>query len=99
MTMADTPVALCEYYGSPELAHYIQHNHLMSVSGDDDNNSNITVTGQVDHNNTNTHVKLEDSVIVESVINKNENCSNKVENSKSNNKRNHHNNIGCCNIV
>jgi hypothetical protein len=22
--------------GSPELAHYIQHNHLMSVSGDDD---------------------------------------------------------------
>jgi ankyrin repeat protein len=24
-----TPVAVCEYYGSPELAHYIQHNHLM----------------------------------------------------------------------
>jgi hypothetical protein len=36
MTMVDTPVAVCEYCGSPELAHYIQHNHLMYVSGDDE---------------------------------------------------------------
>jgi hypothetical protein len=33
-----TPVAQCEYGGSPELAHYIQHNHPISVSGDGDNN-------------------------------------------------------------
>jgi hypothetical protein len=51
-----TPVALCEYWGSPELAHYIQHNHPMSVSGEDDNDSNITVSGQADHNNTHTQV-------------------------------------------
>jgi ankyrin repeat protein len=78
----DTPVDACEYCGSPELAYYIKHNHLMSVSGDDDNNSNITASGQVDHNNTHTQVTLEDSVIVEPVNNKNENRANKVENSK-----------------
>jgi hypothetical protein len=47
-----TPVAVCKYWGSPELAHYIQHNHLMSVCGDDDNISGIIASGQVDHNNT-----------------------------------------------
>jgi ankyrin repeat protein len=51
-----TPVALCEYYGSPELADYIQNNHLMHVSDDAGNNSSVTVSGQVDHNNTNIQV-------------------------------------------
>jgi ankyrin repeat protein len=46
----DTPVALCEYCSSPELAHYIQHNHPMYVSGDDDDNgNNVTVDNQADH--------------------------------------------------
>jgi ankyrin repeat protein len=40
-----TPVTSCVRYGSPELAHYIQHNHLMYVSGDNDNDSNRTVSG------------------------------------------------------
>jgi ankyrin repeat protein len=48
----DTPVALCEYYGSPELAHYIQHNHLMYVSGDGDVNN----AGVVDRTNHNTSI-------------------------------------------
>jgi ankyrin repeat protein len=48
------PVAVCEHYGSPELAHYIQHNHVMCVSRDGGNSSNTTVSGQVDHNNTDT---------------------------------------------
>jgi ankyrin repeat protein len=41
----DTPVATCKSWGSPELAHYIQHNHLMYASGVDDN---VTVSGQVE---------------------------------------------------
>jgi hypothetical protein len=55
-----TPTALCEYYDCPGLAHYIQHKHPMSVSGDDDVSSNATVSGQFDHNNTGTQVTLED---------------------------------------
>jgi hypothetical protein len=38
MIMVNYPVAVCEYWGSPELVNYIQHNHLMSVSDDDDDN-------------------------------------------------------------
>jgi hypothetical protein len=42
-----TPVAVCVLYGSPELAHYIQHDHPMFVPGDDDDNgSNATVDNQ-----------------------------------------------------
>jgi ankyrin repeat protein len=71
-----TPVALCEYTGSPELAHYIQHNHLMYVSGDDDNDSNITASGRVGHNTTHTQVSIEDSVFAQPTINNNENHTN-----------------------
>jgi ankyrin repeat protein len=94
-----TPVAVCEYCGSPELAHYIQHNHLMSVSGEDDNDSNRTVSGQADHNNTHTQVSIEDSVFVQPVINNNENHTNYAESSKSNNKRERHNNMSFCNVT
>jgi hypothetical protein len=38
----------------PELAHYIKHNHPMHVSYEDENDSNITVSGHVDHKNTDT---------------------------------------------
>jgi hypothetical protein len=41
----NTPVAVCKYWDNPELAGYIQHNHLMYVSGDGDNNSGITASG------------------------------------------------------
>jgi ankyrin repeat protein len=44
-----TPIAVCEYNGSPELAHYIQHNHPMSVSGDGDVN-NAAVVDRTNHN-------------------------------------------------
>jgi ankyrin repeat protein len=40
----NTPVALCEFGGNPKLANYIQHNHLMYVSGHDDNDGTITVS-------------------------------------------------------
>jgi ankyrin repeat protein len=52
------PVAVGEYYGNPELAHYIKQNHPMSVSGDGDNDSNRTLS--TDHNNTDWQVTLED---------------------------------------
>jgi hypothetical protein len=55
-----TPVAACEYVGSSKLAHYMQHNHLMSVTGDGDSNSDVTVSGQADHNNTDPQAALED---------------------------------------
>jgi hypothetical protein len=95
-----TPVVLCEYYDSPELAHYIQHNHLMSVS-DDDNNSNSTVSDQVDHNNTHTQVKFEKSVIVTSDDNNDETSTSEIVQSKSGNIRKHHSNMNmsCCNIT
>jgi ankyrin repeat protein len=93
-----TPVALCELYGSPQLAHYIQHNHPMSVSGDDDSDTNITGSGQVDQTNTHTQATLEGSVIVQFVNNNNETRINKVENSKPNEKRRRHDNLGCCNV-
>jgi ankyrin repeat protein len=51
-----TPVAVCGNYGSPELAHYIQH----KLSGYDNNDRNITESGQGNQNNTHT---LEDSVV------------------------------------
>jgi ankyrin repeat protein len=55
-----TPVELCELYGNSELANYIQHNHQMYVSREDDDESNVTVSGQVEHNNADTQVTFED---------------------------------------
>jgi ankyrin repeat protein len=43
---------VCAFNGSPELANYIQHNLPMYVPGDDDKDSNITASGQVDNINT-----------------------------------------------
>jgi ankyrin repeat protein len=54
-----TPVAVCEHYGSPELAHYIQqHNHLMYVSGDDDDGNIKTVTQKIDNSPRTSHKRL-----------------------------------------
>jgi ankyrin repeat protein len=84
-----TSVEAGVYGGSWELilAYYKRFNHLMSVFDEDDNNSNITVSGQVDHNNTDTQqITLENSVLVQSVENNNENRTNEVNNSNSNNR-------------
>jgi hypothetical protein len=91
-------VAMCEYGGSPELANYIQHNHLTYVSDNDENCGNITVSDQVDHRNIDTQAKLEDNAIVASV-NNNQYFTGKVKNSKSSNKRKNHSNVGCCNTT
>jgi ankyrin repeat protein len=53
----DTPIATCEYWGSPELAHYIQHNHPMYVSDDGDDH-NGTVTNKTDNSPHTTHKRL-----------------------------------------
>jgi ankyrin repeat protein len=43
-----TPVEVCKYGGNPELLNYIQHNHLMSVSSDN-NDNNAGVADQTNH--------------------------------------------------
>jgi ankyrin repeat protein len=51
-----SPIAMCEYFGHPELANYVQqHSHSMYVSGDNVNNSNMTVSGHTLTTITQTH--------------------------------------------
>jgi ankyrin repeat protein len=46
-----TPVATCEYCGSPELAHYIQQHNLTCVSGGAyrPNDNNASVVDRTNH--------------------------------------------------
>jgi hypothetical protein len=67
MTLVDTPVAVCEYKGSPELAYYVQHNHMpihTSKDGEDNNSRCVYQRSSGPQQCTDIQIQLEDNVIV-----------------------------------
>lgn len=89
-----TPAAECEYWGSPELAHYIKR--LMHVPSNNDINGSISAATPTIHL---APFKLENNVYVKSRTNNYKTLTSQVENSKLNKKCKHYCNICCCNIM